>query len=91
MKTDEILSVGRALCFGLLAPLIFINNYIRKQFMMPLFFQLILLTGYGFAISYSIVKHTTYAIYLYGIASLFITLNLLFTILHIVYPYSVKF
>ena len=83
MKTDEILSLGRAICFGLLAPLIFINNYIQQRFAMPLFFQLILLTGYGFAIAYSIIKHTTYAICLYGVASLFILLNLLFSILDI--------
>ena len=79
----EILSLGRIICFSIFAPLIFLYNWMRNKFMLPVLLQSILLLGYVFAIAYAISTHTIYAIVLYCFALFFIILNMIFTVISV--------
>ena len=81
ISTKEKLSLARAVCFSILAPLVFFYNWMRSKFLLPLFLQAILLLGYSFALSGSIMSHTVVITILYSIALFFILLNIIFTVI----------
>lgn len=81
MKFEEKLAIGRAVCFSIVAPSVFFYNLYMGKFYMPLILQLILLTGYIFGTTYSVVTHKKLITTLYAIAMFFIILNIVFTVI----------
>lgn len=76
----EVLTLGRAISFSLLAPLQFFYGCWIGKFSTPYLFIFLLLSGYSFAVAYSAITKDIVILCLYSIALFFIVLTLLLKI-----------
>lgn len=74
--TDDVLSLGRALSFSVLAPLQLFYGFWTGRFPTPYLFIFLLLSGYTFAILSSYYAHATTVFSIYLAALFFILAHL---------------